>query len=114
MYSATFIFEKKNYDAEFERLDALILQAAERNPGYLGHDWWESPTQARTCVAYYWRTLADLEVFAKDPHHLTAKQGYAAWYQGYQVIIAEVQRVYGDGHISSAFGTQAAGRHGVP
>ena len=103
MYSATFIFEKKTYDPEFERLDALIMQAAERNAGYLGHDGWESPSQQRTCVVYYWRTLADLQTFAADPSHIEAKKGYAAWYSGYQVIIAEVLRTYGDGNITSAF-----------
>ena len=36
MYSATFIFAKKQFDDEFHRLDQTIAAAAKSLPGYLG------------------------------------------------------------------------------
>lgn len=44
MYSATFIFAKKQYDEEFHRLDQAIADAAKEIPGYLGEETWENPS----------------------------------------------------------------------
>jgi hypothetical protein len=38
MYSATFIFAKKQFDDEFHRLDQTIAAAAKSLPGYLGEE----------------------------------------------------------------------------
>ncbi|UXY16784.1 DUF4188 domain-containing protein [Chitiniphilus purpureus] len=97
MFSATFIFEKKQYDAEFERLDARIAEAARSHPDFLGEDGWEDPRTGRSAVVYYWRTLDGIQALARDGHHIEAKRGYAQWYKGYHVVIAQVLRAYGDG-----------------
>jgi hypothetical protein len=34
---------------------------------------------------------------SSHPTHVEAKREYAKWYRGYQIIIAEVVRSYGDG-----------------
>ncbi len=43
MYSATFIFAKRQFDPAFQRLDELIAQTAKAIPGYLGEEAWENP-----------------------------------------------------------------------
>jgi len=35
--------------------------------------------------------------FSRFPAHHEAKEKYAQWYDGYQVVISEVQATYGDG-----------------
>ena len=36
MFSASFIFEARQFDADFHRLDALIATAAKETEGYMG------------------------------------------------------------------------------
>jgi hypothetical protein len=40
-----------------------------------------------------------VSVFARFPDHLEAKEKYAQWYEGYQIVISEVTASYGDGNI---------------
>ena len=42
MYSATFIFDKKQYDDAFYALDNAIAAAAKETEGYLGEESWEN------------------------------------------------------------------------
>ncbi|MBM3116582.1 antibiotic biosynthesis monooxygenase [Jeongeupia naejangsanensis] len=100
MYSSTFIFEKKQYDAEFERLDPLIAAAARAHPDFAGEEHWENPHNGRLCVVYYWHSLAGLHALMRDPQHVEAKRQYQRWYKGFQIVIAEVVRAYGDGHFA--------------
>jgi len=111
MYSATFIFRKKQYDAEFERLDASIMAAAQSIPEFAGQDTWENAAQELTCVVYYWHSLAGLRALMQHPDHITAKQNYQTWYKGYHVVIAEVLRTYGDDTIDHP--TRKIGRAGA-
>jgi heme-degrading monooxygenase HmoA len=106
MYSATFIFDKKQYDDAFYALDAAIAEVAKQTDGYLGEESWESPETGRVCNVYYWRDLASLQALMNHPKHLEAKSKQANWLNGYQIVIAEVIRAYGDGsiaHPTSAF-----------
>ena len=97
MYSAAFIFEPGDYDAEFHRLNALIGAAAKANPGYLGVESWVAPDGKKRNATYYWRDLESLHAFSQDPNHLEAKRRYAQWYRGYNIVISEVIRADGDG-----------------
>lgn len=99
MYSAAFIFKPGTYDAEFRRLNDLIDAAARATPGYLGAESWISPDGCSRNATYYWESLAALQAFSRDPHHLEAKQHYARWYDGYHIVVSEVVRSYGDGTI---------------
>lgn len=110
MYSAAFIFEPGEYDAEFHRLNALIDAVAQANPGYLGRESWAAVAGTRRNVTYYWRDLESLQAFSRDPAHLEAKSQYARWYRGYHIVIAEVVRAYGDG----AFAHAVPAGHGKP
>lgn len=97
MYSSTFIFASKEFDAEFHRLDAAIAAAARDIPGYLGETSWENPQTGLVANVYYWDSLEALQALVKHPQHLEAKERQSNWLDGYQVIISEVLRTYGDG-----------------
>lgn len=96
MYSSTFIFAKRPFDAAFHRLDQAIAAAARDLPGYLGEESWENPSTGWTSNVYYWETLEALQALMRHPLHLEAKAAQANWLDGYQVIIAKVLRAYGD------------------
>jgi len=99
MYSATFIFDKKQYDQRFYALDAAIAEIARQAAGYLGEESWENNETGRICNVYYWQSLEALQALMQHPKHLEAKAAQASWLNGYQVLIAEVIRSYGDGKI---------------
>jgi heme-degrading monooxygenase HmoA len=100
MYSSTFIFAKGQYDDEFHRLDLAIAEAAKSIPGYMGEESWESQVTGLISNVYYWDSLDSLQALMKHPKHLEAKAAQAKWLNGYQVIISEVLRSYGDGKLS--------------
>ena len=99
MYSATFIFDKKQYDERFYALDAAIAEIARHTTGYLGEESWENNETGRICNVYYWQSLEALQTLMQHPKHLEAKAAQANWLDGYQVVIAQVIRSYGDGKI---------------
>jgi heme-degrading monooxygenase HmoA len=96
MFSSTFIFSKKQFDDEFHRLDEAISQAARSTPGYLGEESWESSANGLISNVYYWESLEALQLLMKHPKHLEAKSKQAKWLAGYQVVISQVLRMYGD------------------
>jgi heme-degrading monooxygenase HmoA len=99
VYSATFIFDKRQFDPEFHALDAEIAEAARRSTGYLGEEAWENPQTGRLCNVYYWSDELGLQELIRHPRHLQAKASQERWLNGYQVVIAKVLRSYGDGAI---------------
>ena len=105
MYTATFIFDKKQFDDEFHRLDQAIAAAAKANPGYLGEESWENTQTGLVSTVYYWDSLAALQALMRDPNHLLAKAAHSNWLKAYRVVIAEVQREYGQ----PGLGLNAAG-----
>jgi heme-degrading monooxygenase HmoA len=61
------------------------------------------------CNVYYWRDLQSLQALMNHPKHLEAKASQANWLAGYQIVIAQVVRAYGDGsitHPTSTFNSQ--------
>ena len=99
MYSATFIFAKKQFDDEFHRLDQTIAAAAKSLPGYLGEETWENTSNGLVSNVYYWESLEALQALIQHPVHQQAKAAQANWLDGYKLVIAEVVRVYGDSKI---------------
>jgi heme-degrading monooxygenase HmoA len=95
MYTATFIFAKRQFDDEFHALDQAIAAAARAIPGYRGQECWENAATGLVSNVYYWDTLEALQALMNDPTHRLAKAGQAKWLAGYRVVIAEVQREYG-------------------
>lgn len=96
MYSATFIYSEGNFDDEFLRLDQEISAMAKSIPGYLGEESWENPKNGLVSNVYYWESLESLQQLMQHPAHLKAKSRQADWLAGYQVVIAQVVRIYGD------------------
>jgi heme-degrading monooxygenase HmoA len=101
MYSSTFIFAKKQYDDEFYRLDQAIAAAAREISGYLGEEAWENSSTGLVSNVYYWESLEALQALISHPKHLEAKARQENWLDGYQVVISEVIKTYGDGKLTS-------------
>jgi heme-degrading monooxygenase HmoA len=100
MYTATFIFDKKQFDDAFYVLDNAIAAAAKEIEGYIGEESWENAETGRVCNVYYWQDLKSLQALMNHPKHLEAKAQQANWLNGYQIVIAQVVRAYGDGSIA--------------
>ncbi|TCV85854.1 antibiotic biosynthesis monooxygenase family protein [Sulfurirhabdus autotrophica] len=100
MYSATFIFDKKQFDEAFYQLDQAIVKIVKQTVGYIGEEAWENPETGRVSNVYYWETMEGLHELMQNPTHLKAKAAQSNWLNGYQVIISQVLRAYGDGAIS--------------
>lgn len=96
MYSTTFIFDTRQFDSEFHRLDALISTAAKETDGYLGEEAWEDPKTGRIANVYYWNSELGLKQLIAHPSHVEAKRRYSEWLSGYQVVISQIIRTYGD------------------
>ena len=52
-----------------------------------------------------------LQELIGHPAHIAAKQRQALWLKGYQVVIAQVLRCYGDGGIAHPLAEGAAASH---
>lgn len=100
MHSATFIFDTRQFDDEFHRLDAIIAAAAKETEGYIGEEAWEDPKTGRVSNVYYWESDAGLKQLMSHPAHLQAKARYSEWLTGYRVVISQVLRTYGDGRLT--------------
>jgi heme-degrading monooxygenase HmoA len=100
MYSSTFIFAKRQFDDEFHRLDQQIAAMAKAIPGYVGEETWENNDTGLVSNVYYWETLEALRQLVRHPIHLEAKSRQDNWLAGYQVVISQVLRTYGDNKLS--------------
>lgn len=100
MYSATFTFAKREYDDEFYSLDNQIAEIAKNTPGYLGEETWENAATGLISNVYYWESLEALQKLMQHPSHLVAKGRQATWLNGYQIVISQVLKTYGDGGIA--------------
>lgn len=100
MYTATFTFIAKEFDAEFYDLDNKITAAAKAIPGYLGEEAWEHPQTGKVSTVYYWDSLEALQQLMNDPNHILAKQASSKWLNQYYVTIAQVIKAYGNEAIS--------------
>lgn len=99
MYTATFTFAKRQYDDEFHALDEVIAGVARSIPGYVGEEAWENPATGLICNVYYWETMESLRQLIEHPAHAAAKRKQSQWLNGYQIVISEVIRSYGDGGV---------------
>jgi heme-degrading monooxygenase HmoA len=108
MYSSTFIFATKQFDDAFHRLDQQIAAMAKAIPGYLGEETWENTALGLVSNVYYWESLEALQALVKHPLHLQAKARQDNWLDGYQVVISEVIRTYGDSKLTDRLAVPAA------
>jgi heme-degrading monooxygenase HmoA len=96
LYTATFVFAKKQFDDDFHRLDAQIAAVARAIPGYLGEETWDNAVSGLVSNVYYWDSLAALQQLVQHPLHREAKASQSRWLDGFRVTIAQVLRRYGD------------------
>ena len=108
MYSSTFIFAKKRFDEAFHRLDQEIAATAKALPGYLGEEAWENAETGLVSNVYYWESLEALQALVQHPSHLEAKAAQDNWLNGYQVVISQVLRTYGDSKLAQILPTAKA------
>ncbi|MGL5759580.1 antibiotic biosynthesis monooxygenase family protein [Plesiomonas sp.] len=99
IYSATFIFQKKEYDDEFYALDNMIAEFAKKTEGYLGDESYAHPESGQLINIYYWKGRDGLDTLIHNSTHQEAKQKHAKWLNGYQVIIAKIEAAYNDGKL---------------
>lgn len=90
MLTTAFIFHPEKRDAEFDRLHALISEAARATGGFLGEESWQSADGQLINATYYWDGMEALKRFSSHPKHLEAKREYKYWYGGFHVVISEV------------------------
>ena len=105
MYASTFIFATKQFDEAFHRLDQAIAVAARSIDGYLGEEAWEDAGKGLVSNVYYWASLEALQALMHHPAHLEAKAAQERWLDGYQVVISQVLRTYGDNKLAGQLPT---------
>ena len=109
MYSSTFIFATRQFDDDFHRLDQSIAEVAKAIPGYIGEETWENTSTGLVSNVYYWESLEALQALMQHPKHLEAKAAQSKWLNGYQVIISQVLRTYGDSRLGHPAASVAGG-----
>ena len=107
MYTSTFTFAKRQYDDEFHALDDVIARIAKAIPGYRGEESWENPATGLISNVYYWDSLEALRQLIEHPTHTEAKKQQERWLNGYQIVIAQVLKTYGDGGIEHPLAASA-------
>ena len=105
MFACSFMFTPGALDDEFYRLDGEIDAFATSLVGYVGVDRWFSEDRTVRNSVYYFTDMATVKEFSAFPQHLEAKEKYAKWYDGYQIVISEVRANYGDGRLTTALNT---------
>ncbi|WP_426518975.1 antibiotic biosynthesis monooxygenase family protein [Diaminobutyricibacter sp. McL0618] len=96
MYTSTFIFHAKPYDADFHRLNDEIAERARQIPGFLGEEEWTNEESGLYSEVYYWETLEALHQLIGMDTHREAKRQHERWIGAHRVVIAEVISTYGD------------------
>ena len=99
VFSISFIFRPGIYDDDFHRLDKAVADLAKGTEGFLGSETWVSRDGKTRNAVYYWSDLERLRDFAQAVEHREAKTNYSRWYDAYQVVVAEIRSVYGDGRL---------------
>jgi len=99
MYTAKLTFAERELDPAFHALDQVISQIAKSVPGYQGEESGENTAAGIVCNVYYWDNLEALQQLIDHQAHRAAKQQQGKWPSGYQFLISQVLKSYGDGGI---------------
>lgn len=95
-FSSTFIFETRQLDDDFDRLNDEIAERARRIPGFMGEEAWHNEATGLHAEVYYWSSMAALHQLVGMDTHGVAKARHSEWLGEYRVVIAEIQSVYGN------------------
>jgi heme-degrading monooxygenase HmoA len=92
------VFTSINADVdhtEHTKMYRRMVEIAESYEGYIGIEPARNPDGSGVAVIY-WKDLATIQAFARDPEHLVAKKkGREIWYSHYLIRICKVERDYG-------------------
>ena len=119
VYTSTFIFDAKEYDDDFHRLNDEIAERARAIPGFLGEEAWENPETGLHAEVYYWNSLDALHQLIGMDTHREAKRLHDRWIGPYRVVIGQVLSEYGQEGLAmehvpvEAAGTTATGPSSV-
>lgn len=91
LFMTSFIFEKKEYDDDFYKLDNWIEQYTASIDGFIGQESYTDVASGRIINNYYWQTREAMEMLINNLQHQQAKQQSHKWIAGYQTIIAEIE-----------------------
>jgi len=94
-----FIFKPGTYDEDFHRLDGQIDEFARSLPGFVRVETWTQPDQGLVNAIYYFTDDRSVAQLAWFPRHREAKGQVQRWYEGYRVVVSDVQATYGDGRL---------------
>ena len=94
----TVVFTSINADVdhtEHTEMFGRLVERAATYEGYLGIE--AARNRDGTGVAaVYWKDLASIDAWARDPEHQVAKRkGRELWYSHYMIRICRVEREYG-------------------
>ena len=92
-YAVIFTSERTDITAGYLETAARMVELAEQQPGYLGH---ESAREGLGITVSYWESLDAIRNWKQQSEHLLAQQnGREAWYSSYKTRICKVERDYG-------------------
>lgn len=96
-YTVIFTSLSTQTDEGYTQLNDELYAEALQLEGYYGAETLRNEDGYGVAVLY-WRSLADIEKWAKYQKHADAKKlGKEKWYKSYRVRIAKVEREYGFG-----------------
>lgn len=100
MICCQFIFQPGTYDDDFHRLDGQIDEYARSLPGFERVEKWMAPEGGAVNAIYYFADMESVRQLARLPQHLEAKDQVQRWYDGYRIVVSEVNATYGHGRLS--------------
>lgn len=96
-YAAIFSsFRREGDDDAYNAMGEAMAGLAMQQPGFLGFEFGAETPERFSIFVSYWRSDEDIRRWKQLAAHLEAQQrGKDAWYGGYRIRIAKVERDYG-------------------
>ena len=99
MICCQFIFKPGTYDDDFHHLDGQIDKYARSLPGFVKSETWHSAETGMVNAIYYFSDQKSVAQLARFPRHREAKGQVKRWYEGYRIVVSQVEATYGDGRL---------------
>lgn len=91
-YAVIFTSERTDIDQGYLQTANRMVELAEQQPGYLGH---ESAREETGITVSYWESLEAIKAWKQQSEHLLAQEkGRSDWYTQYKTRICRVERDY--------------------
>lgn len=101
MICGQFIFRPGTYDDDFHRLDGQVDDYARALPGFDRVEKWVSPDGDVVNAIYYFADRESVTELARFPRHREGKDKVDRWYDGYRIVVSEINATYGDGRLEA-------------